>query len=218
MRSKLFIAVLVVTLAGCATTAATPTSTKMNDAIMMGIKTSSTGPVAFEYTSNVQDGQIQPSKKDSREIDKDLMVSYTHTENTTLSKMLNEYASMKFAKQDSASSTKLKITLKDFWIEQYSPDSTGSQVFAAMFGGEIKVIVAVNLDLSFEVTKDGSTNTKNVRISTDSSKVVGIGTGTSSSNVYQGEQNIEYKNANAMNDANNKAIVMLNQFVESSQL
>lgn len=202
-------------LSACASSI--PTTTKMSDAIMMGIKTSPTKTVAYEYKSNVQDGTIKPCNKDTRDIQGG-HPGYIHTESTTLDKMLRDYFAMKFTSIDPASDPKIKVTLRDFWLEQYSTDSTGKKWLVAFGGGELNIMVVANLDLVYELSKGGASVTKVVRVSGDSAHVAGIGTGTSTSNYNRGNQSIEFRVADAMNAANNKALAMLNHFIESNQL
>lgn len=213
---KSALVVVVALLSACATSTI-PITTRMSDTIMMGIKPSQTNVVAYEFHSGIQDGIIKPCKKDTREVQTS-HPGFMHSESASLKKMLSDYATMKFSATDAGADTKIKVTLEDFWLEQYSPDSGASQFMAVMGGGEINVFVAANLDLSFEVTKAGSSTTKKVHISTDNTHVHGIGTGTSTSNIYRGEQSFEYKVAETINAANNKAIVILNQFLELNQI
>ncbi|MFH1235805.1 MAG: hypothetical protein V1685_02600 [Parcubacteria group bacterium] len=201
-------------LSACASSI--PTTTKMSDAIMMGIKTSPAKAVGYEYKSNIQDGVIKPCNKDTRDV-QGSHPGYMHTESTTLDKMIRDYMSMKFSSMDSVSDPKIKVTLKDFWLEQYSTDSKGRQWLVALGGGELNIMVVANLDLVYEISKGGASVTKAVRVSGDSAHAAGIGTGTSTSNIYRGNQSIEFRVADAMNAANNKAIAMLNQFIESNQ-
>ncbi len=205
----------ILLLSACASSI--PTTTKMSDAIMMGIKTSPTKTVGYEYKSNVQDGTIKPCNKDTRDVQGG-HPGYMHTESTTLDKMLRDYLSMKFTSVDPSSDPKIKVTLKDFWIEQYSTDSTGKQWLVALGGGEINILVVANLDLVYEFSKGGAPVTKVVRVSGDSTHVAGMGTGTSTSNIHRGNQSIEFRVADAVNAANNKALAILNQFIESNQL
>ena len=216
MRSIIiFLVGSILLLSACASTI--PMTTKMNDAIMMGIKTSQTKTIGYEYTSNVVDGTIKPCLKDTRDVQPG-HPGYTHNESVTLDKMLRDYLSMKFNSVDNSSEPKIKVVLKDFWLEQYSPDSNAKKWLTALGGGELNVIIVANLDLVYEISKGGTSVTKAVRVSGDSTHVTGAGTGTSTSNVYRGKESIEFEVADAINTANNKALAMLNQFIESNQM
>jgi hypothetical protein len=218
MYKRIFILIiLAIFLSACIVAPTpTPTTTKMSDAIMMGIKPSPTKTIMYEYKSNIQDGIIKPCNKDTRDAVTN-HAGYMHTESTTLDKMLRDYLSMKFTSVDPTSDTKIKVTLKDFWIEEYSLDSTNKMVWVALAGGEINIIVVANLDLVYEISKGGIPVTKAVRVSGDSTHVQGIGTGTSTSHFYRGKESKEFRVADAINAANNKSLAMLNQFIESNQ-
>ena len=214
---KTLITIIGSTLLLSACASSIPTTTKMSDAVMMGIKTSLTKIVGYEYKSNIQDGTIKPCAKDTRDV-LGSHPGYMHTESTTLDKMLRDYLLMKFTSVDPVSDPEIKVTLKDFWLEQYSTDSAGKQWLVALGGGERNIMVVANLDLVYEISKGGTSVTKVVRVSGDSAHVAGIGTGTSTSNIHRGNQSIEFRVADAINAANNKAIIMLNQFIEANQL
>lgn len=200
---------------GCASTI--PMTAKMSDTVMMGIKNNSSTSSAFEFQSNITDGIIKPCGKDNREPQSG-HPGYSHTENATFEKMLKDYIGMKFVAIDNSSDTKLKVMIRDFWIEQYSPDSAGSQFLAVMGGGEINMVVVANLDVVYILTDNGKTVSKNIKVSSDSTHVSGIGTGTSTSRIHRGSDSIEYRVVEAINGVNSKAIIMLNQFLESNKL
>lgn len=215
LRNIITLIGLALLLSACASSI--PTTTKMSDAIMMGIKTSTTKAISYEYQSNIHDGVIKPCNKGTRDV-QGSHPGYIHTESSTFDKMVRDYISMKFPNVGSVSDPKIKVTLKDFWLEQYSTDSTGKQWLVALGGGELNVMVVANLDLVYEISKNGIPVTKNIRVSGDNVHVAGVGTGTSTSNIYRGNQSIEFRVAEAMNAANNKAIAMLNHFIESTEL
>jgi len=204
----------VALLSACASSV--PNTSRLSDEIMMGIKSSS-DVVDFQYTSKVVDGEIKPSTKGSREVQSS-HPGYTHNESASLNKMMGEFASMKFNSLSSGSDIKIKVLLNDFWIEQYSTDSTGQMWLAALGGGEIHMMIVANIDLVFEIIKNGQVTRKKIHISSESTHVSGIGTGTSTSNLYRGSNSIEYSVADAMNAVNNKAIIMLNHFLASNQI
>jgi len=184
---------------------------------MMGIKIGPVRSVGFEYASDIEDGKIKPCAQGTRDVQAG-HPGYIHTESSTLDKMLRDYLFIKFPSVDSVGRPKIRVVLKDFWLEQYSNDSTGSQVLAVLGGGEVNIIVVANLELLYEMSGDGPPVTRTVRVSGDSVHVAGIGTGTSTSNIHGGKESIEFRVADAMNNANNKAIVLFNQFLEANQL
>lgn len=210
--ARITIIALVVFVSACAT--AIPTSSRISDTMMMGIKQGPVKAVAFEFNSAVQDGEIQPVGKDSREVPP-MSPTYVHTENSTLDKMLKDYMNMKFPAVDAAAPTKMKVTLKDFWIEQYNTASAGKQLMVGLVGGEMNIAVVAHLTVVFEFSNGGSPITKNVMIESDSTHVQGVGTYSSTSSYYRGRESIEFRVAEAINGANNKAIALLNQFIDS---
>lgn len=218
---NLIITVLVVIAAfsmiGCVASTL-PLTSNVNESIMMGIKTSKIKSVSYEYQSNVADGIIKPCAKDTRDIQSS-HPGYSHNESTVLDKMIRDYCSMKFGSIEDTANIKIKVSLKDFWLEQYSPDSTGKKFLAVLGGGELNVVVTANLQLVYELSIDGNEPTRKiVKVVGDSTHVTGIGTGTSTSNLHRGRDSIEFRAAEAINAANSKALVMLNQLLESNEI
>ena len=207
---------LVIACTACA--APLPMTSRMSDAVLMGTRPSKTPAVAYAYESTVADGLLTPVGKDRAPVPAG-HPGYVHTESATLDRMVREYLALKFTALDESAPTKIKVTLKDFWLEQYSPDSGGKQFAAAMFGGEINIIVTAVLELAIEVrAADGTTSTKLIRAAGDNTHVSGFGTGTESSRLYRGKQGIEYVVADAVNAANNRALALLNQFLEANSI
>ncbi len=201
-------------LSACATTV--PISSRMNDAIMMNIKQGATKVVAFEFDPRILDGELQPVGKDSREAPP-MSPTFSHTESTTLNKMLKDYLGLKFASVNPDASAKLKVTLNDFWIEQYNTTGTGKQFMVAMVGGEMNIAIVAHLTLTFEYSNGGAPITKNLMIEADSMHVQGVGTYSGTSAYHRGRDSIEFRVAEAIDGANNKAIAMLNSFLDSIQ-
>ena len=192
-------------------------SAQISDHVLIGIKNSQTKPISFEYASLIQDGIIHPCEKDSR-IPLKGHPGYSHNESQILGQMLGNYISMKFTNIAPTSETIIKATLKDFWIEQFSYDSSGKQAVAALIGGETNIILVSNLQVEFEIFKQGQKlASKNIKFSADKSYVSGIGTRTSTSRIYKGQDSIDFRLAEAINSANNMVLVNLNQFLESNQ-
>lgn len=130
-------ALIAIIFSGCASNL--PMTSSLNDFVMMGTKVNSTENVSFQFESNIADGLIKPLDKDKvKEVSGH--PGFNHTESATLGRMLNEYMGNKFANLSPNGKTVIKSTLKDFWIEQYSTDSGGKQVLAALVGGEINMI------------------------------------------------------------------------------
>jgi hypothetical protein len=112
---------------GCATTSNLPMTANINDYVMLGTDTNILQTVAFEYESKISDGIVKPCEKD-RGPEQSSHPGYLHTESRTLERMLNEYMSHKFFQMNPDAKIRIKVTLTDFWIEQYLTDSTGKAV------------------------------------------------------------------------------------------
>ncbi len=217
MNTRIIAAAGVAVLLLSACSSSIPLNAQMSEAIIMNIKTSQTKALSYEYESKVSDGLIIPCNKGTRD-ELGGHPGYLHSESTTLDGLLSDYLSMKFTSLKNSADTKLKVTLKDFWLEQYSMDGAGKQFLVAFVGGETNVMVVANLVLVCQISKNGASVTKVIRVCGDSAHVAGIGTGTSSGNMHRRNRSIEFRAADAINAVNNKALAMLDQFMESNQL
>ena len=180
---------------------------------MMGTKVNSAENVSFQYESNITDGLIKPFNKDKvKEVSGHS--GFNHTESSTLGRMLNEFMGNKFAKLSTDGTTIVKATLKEFHIEQYSIDSGGKQVFAALFGGEINMMCVAKVKVILSVNRNGEDLTKIISITSEDTFVSGIGTGTSTSNIHKGKDSVQHTHARNINKANNKVIMMINSYFE----
>jgi len=211
-KSLLFVVSLTILLmVGCA--ANLPMTSSLNDFVMMGTKVNSAENVSFQYESNITDGLIKPFSKDKiKEVAGH--PGFNHTESSTLERMVNEFMGNKFAKLSPNGTTIVKANLKEFWIEQYSIDSGGKQVFTALFGGETNVMCVAKIKVILSVNRNGEDLTKIISITSEDTFVSGIGTGTSTSNVYRGKDSVQHTHARNINKANNKVIMMMNSYFE----
>jgi len=211
-KSLLFVVSLTILLmVGCA--ANLPMTSSLNDFVMMGTKANSAENVSFQYESNITDGLIKPFSKDKiKEVAGH--PGFNHTESSTLERMVNEFMGNKFAKLSPNGTTIVKANLKEFWIEQYSIDSGGKQVFTALFGGETNVMCVAKIKVILSVNRNGEDLTKIISITSEDTFVSGIGTGTSTSNVYRGKDSVQHTHARNINKANNKVIMMMNSYFE----
>ncbi len=214
MRKSTLTAISIVLTAlfisGCATNL--PMTSSLNDFVMMGTKVNSREKVSFTYESNVVDGLIKPFEKDKVRVS--AHPGFNHTESSTLGRMLNEYMENKYSNLAPDGQTAVKVTLKDFWIEQYSTDSGGKQFLVALGGGEITIMCVAKVKVLLTVNRNGKESNKIINITSEDSYVSGIGTGTSTSNLYRGKDSLEYTHANNINKANNKVVMMINSYFE----
>jgi hypothetical protein len=186
-------------------------TSNVNDFVMLGADTNTLHHVAFEYESQISDGLIKPCRKDRGP---EYGSSYAHTECTTLERMLKEYMSNKFFKMGPDGDTKIKVTLTDFWIEQYVTDSTGKAVLASMFGGEVNSVCVAKVKVLVAVKLGGVDYNKIIVGSAEETHVSSFGTGTKTSYLYRGKESIEHIHAKNINDANNKVLMMNHYFEE----
>jgi len=201
----------VLFLFDCATNL--PMTSSLNDFVMMGTKVNSTEKVNFTYESKIIDCLIKPYNKD-KEGEITSHPGFNQTESSTLGRMLNEYFGNKFTQLNQGGDSEIKVVLQDFWIEQYSTDSQGQQLLAAFVGGEINTMCIAKVKVLLIVTKNSEESTKIISTSSEDSYVQGIGTGTSTSNIYRGKESLEYIHARNINKANNKIIMMINSYLE----
>jgi len=220
MRKSILSLVVFISIAilfcSCATTNLPITST-LNDFVMMGIKVNNSENVSFQYESNVVDGMMKPFDRDKV---KELTShpGFNHMESATFGRMLNEFMSNKFAKLSPSSEIKIKVLLKDFWIEQYLTDSAAKAIMVALFGGEINMICVAKVKIQLEINRDAEELSKIITSTAEDTFVSGYGTGTSTSNIYRGKNSIEHTHANNINKTNNKVIMMLNSYFEEIDL
>ena len=196
---------------GCATSL--PMKSSINDFVMMSTKTNSKANVKFDYDSQVADGLIKPFKKDKIKVISGHF-GFNHTESATLGRMMKEYMGNKFMNINDAGDTSIKATLKDFWLEQYSTDSTGMQLLVAFGGGETNIICVTKVKVLLTINHNGEEYTKMISVSSEANHVSGMGTGTNTSNLYRGKESIQHVHANNINKANNKVVMMMNSYFD----
>jgi len=208
-----FSVVALITLFISSCTTNLPMTSSLNDFVMMGTKINSTEEVSFQYESNIADGLVKPFDRDkAKEVAGHS--GFNHTQSSTLGRMLNEYLGNKFSNISPSGATVVNVTLKDFWIEQYSTDSGASQALAIFAGGEINMMCVAKVKVLISVTKDGEELTKIISITSEDTFVSGMGTGTSTSNIHRGKDSIQHTHARNINKANNKVIMMMNSYFE----
>ncbi len=194
-----------------------PTNIRLNDTLMLDTESNVKDQVNIEFISNIQDGIFPQCKQNTKEPDgnyQGLMIE----EKTAFEKMLNEYLGMKFSNVDNNSNTKITIQLKDFWVNGYSTDSAAKQTLVVLGGGELNYVFIANLEVYVKIIKDNKTIEKTIKATGENLSVTGIGTGTETSYIYKGKRGGNYTNSDAINIANNKAIMMINKFIEANQL
>jgi len=185
---------------GCATNL--PTSSSLNDYVVIGTKTNSTESVLFNYESNITDGFMKPFERDK---DKEVwdVPGFYHSESSTLGKILKEYFENKFTNLSPGGETVIKVTLKDFWVEQYATDTDGKKFAVAMAGGSLNYSCVAKVKVVISVTRNGVELTKNINTSTE--------------DVYSygpSRESIILTHARNINNANNKIAMMMNSYFQ----
>lgn len=132
--------------------------------------------------------------------------------------MLNEFIGMKFTNLSDESDTKIYIHLKDFWLNPYTEDSVAKQAFVSFAGGELNYSLIANVVIYVKITKNGKEVEKTFKATGEKGYVQGIGTGTQTGNLYRGKESSINTRAATINNANNKALMMLNKFMEANEL
>lgn len=212
-------------LSGCVSLSL-PLTSNINDLVLMGVKTNNKETLTFEYTSKVQDGIIKPYSKDKEKLWSD-HPGFNHTESGTLKKMTTEFLASKFpgiietnsyTEQVLKKLPSLKISLEEFYIEQYCADSNGKQVMVALFGGETNIILVAKIKVFVSITRGDKEISKLITATSEERYVAGVGTGTSTSNIYRGSESIENTHAKNIGNANNKILMLLNNYLEENGL
>ena len=211
--NKIFLLIIIsfMLFSGCATNL--PMSSTLNDFVMMGTKTNSTDNVSYTYKTNIVDGLIKPYERDKT---KELggHPGFNHTQSSTLNRMINEYIGNKFSKLSDNGGVTITLELKDFWLEQYPVDSGGKIAMAALIGGEVNIMCLAKVKVLLTINKDGQEFTKIINGTSEDTYIAGYGTGTSTSNLYQGKNSLENTHANNINKANNKVVMLMNSYFE----
>jgi len=209
------IAFTFIFLNGCASNI--PMTASVNDFVMMGVKTNSSETIKYSFKSSITDGEIDTINEEG--VVSSENPAFIHSESRVLSKMLSEYMRSKFTNLPQSSGEVLvDIFLNKFTISQYSTDSSGYQVMVALAGGEINKILEAKVSGSVRVVINGESHEKRIISSSESNYVSGIGTGTSTSNVYKGRNSIQHIHAQNINKANNKFLMQINSYLESLNL
>ena len=208
---------LVAFFFGCATTSDLPMKADIDDYVKLGTDTNVLQKVAFEYESKISDGIIKPCEKDKGP-EQESHPGYFHTENTTLERMLNEYMRHKFFHMNPDAKTRIKVTLTDFWIEQYLTDSTGKVVESATLGDDVTSVCSAKVKVLVTINREGVDYSKMLVGSAEDTYVAGFGTEAQKSYRYKGKESVEHTHAKNINQANNKVLTLMNRYFENMDL
>ena len=208
---------LVAFFLGCATTSNLPMTANIDDYVMLGTDTNILQKVAFEYESKIADGVIKPCEKDKGP-EQSSHPGYFHKESTTLERMLNEYMSHKFFHMNPDAKIRIKVTLTDFWIEQYLTDTTGKVVESASSGGDVTSVCSAKVKVLVTINRSGVDYSKILVGSAEETYVSGFGTEAQKSYRYKGQESVEHTHAKNINQANNKVLALMNRYFQNMDL
>lgn len=178
-------------------------------------------PISYELKNELikqpgnQPGVIKPYKKDKIAIIASHL-GYKFAPENIFNSMFKEFMTNKYTSINQANpNQKIEVTLKDFWIEYFTDQSGGSQFAVAMIGGEINYTIKAKANVLVKVVKNGEEFSKNIISSAEDLFVTGVGTGTSSSNIYKGNNSAQAKVGYVTNSVFNKVIMMTNKFLDN---
>jgi hypothetical protein len=185
-----------ITVIGCVSTL--PISSSVNDFVLMGIKTNASENVDFTFQSEIQDGTFVTFGKDKAEPNSMTSSSYNISQNSTFSRMIKSYIGNKFQNISPDGTTKIAISLEDFWLEESSSMSAN----AIILGGAPMYNTAVRLKVLVKIVKDSKEDVKVITSSSEDSHMRG---GRPN---WREETNIFV--SRIVNDANNRALMLIN--------
>lgn len=194
-----------------------PVKSSLNDFVANSTRVNAKDTIGYRLTSKVRDTVVVPyGKNKSANITNGR--GYSIPESSSFAAMSKSFLESRFSAIDSASRIKIDVSLEDFYCEM-STTKTAAQLTAVAFaGGEIPYLLSAFLKCRVTITRDGQAQSKIISTSSEEHFIQGIGTGTNTSSLHQGEGGAEYRLAKAIDDANNKAFVFINKYLEEQQL
>lgn len=204
---------MVVLVIGCAAPTPVAIKSSLNDYVANGVRTNSKDTIEYTFSSDLKDTTYMPYGKDKTP-SQDHYAGNIIPERSSFEKMSKNYIEAKFSHIQAPSTKKIEIKLDDFYFEQFNTNTGGQVAAAALVGGELTNVIRVYLKAKVTVTNDSATNSKVITSSAEENYIVGIGTGTSTSNIYKGENGPDFKLAKSVDEANNKAIMFIGKFLE----
>lgn len=202
---------------GCTSTI--PVASSLSDFLVMGTKVNTKDTVDFSYSSKIVDSLFHPYSK-GKQKSNEFYMRYKINPSVVLEKMAKEYIGNKFSKVSDKSSTKISLTLNDFWLEQYTNESIGEQNTAVLLGGEVTYTCVANVKAELKLTINGVSQVKMLQFSSEDTYIEteGILSGTSTSAAYKANKSIEFTHAQSANSAFNKVIMITNSFLDQNGL
>ena len=135
-------------------------ATAISCATKLPIKVNSVEDISFQYESQIIDGVIKTFEKDKDTESK--FPSFKHAESATLKKKVKEYMESKFEKLSPGGSTNIKVTLKEFRIEQYHTKDATQLLLLSQ--GNIAVKCVAKVKVILDVNRNGEEFTELISV------------------------------------------------------
>ena len=176
-----------------------PMKSSINEYVLMNIKTSSQKGIDYTFSSDLVGKKLALYGRNKQEISG----NYICDESGVLNSMLKEYVENKFFEITDTAPISLSVKLVDFYVEYYSTDSIGSQILQSLLEEDSNYMSSSKLSLILSLTKEGIEINKRITTSADATtsgaqNIVGIG--------------------DSINQANNKALMLINAFLAENGL
>ena len=170
----------------------------INDNVLMGITTSSHRGLNFTYSSLLPDNKIPIYRQNKSALTNNR--NYTCDQSGTLQRTLNQYLSNKYHELSTDADLKMQVTLTDFYMEHYTTSSAGIQAISILVDDDsivnymVSAFVTVEVSLEHEGQKVQRSFSASADVSTDYDHEVAAF-------------------SDAINQANNRILMLLNAFL-----
>lgn len=198
MKNLLLLIVALIALLTAACSQNISIKPSINDNVLMGITTSSHRGLNFTYSSLLPDNKIQIYKQNKYGPTNNR--NYTCDQSGTLQRMLTQYLSNKYHEISTDADLKMHVTLTDFYMEHYSTSSAGIQAISILMDEDSLVSYMVSAFVTVEVSleQDGEKVQRSFSASAD---------------VATDYDNEVAAFSDAINQANNRILMLLNAFL-----
>lgn len=198
-----FLIALSLVLSSCAQTTIQP-STTANDLVVFGTETNNQDVVSWEFASELpQDAQVIPHERDYASL-RSGHSGYLLQESSILQRMTQEFMANKFMNIQENAPNHIKIELKSFEIEEFSPDSQGMQFLKALGDSQQRVATGARLKVLVTVNAKGKSPQSKLIAASSQDEVIG--------------KRITEAHAETVNAVNNKYLMLLSKFLKSQGL
>lgn len=185
-----------------------PITAHVSDAIVMATKSSKRPSVSYAFESRIGSEPIDTIDSITGQPNR---VPFINTEAQTLDTMLRDYLALKFTRLADDADANVKVTLARFWVDRKNLVSAGEMIMAGVAGtGQYSVVFVANVVLEVSVTNNGKTTTKDITATGEQPHVFNGG--------YDQSEPYDYGVAKAIDSANNRALALLNQLLDASEI